>query len=82
MTVVPVNLSFLKNHAVPNICSTKKPDNRNGTGKEEAGGGEETVVGMNHVVMRIPNFVRATVVNRPSKVIKSPYMADIMVPGR
>jgi len=34
-----------------------------------------------NVVFKVGNFVRATVVNRPSKVIKSPYMADILVPG-
>lgn len=32
--------------------------------------------------MKLPKFVRATVVNRPSKVVKSPYMADIIVPGK
>lgn len=36
---------------------------------------------LGNVVMKVTNFVRATVVNRPSKVIKSPYMADILVPG-
>jgi len=35
----------------------------------------------NNIVMRLPPFVRAVVVNRPSKEIKSPYMADITVPG-
>ena len=31
--------------------------------------------------MRLPNIVRATVINRPSKVVRSPYMADIIVDG-
>ena len=33
------------------------------------------------VVLRLENVVRARVVSRPSKVVKSPYMADIMVDG-
>jgi len=33
------------------------------------------------IVMKIPSLIRATVVNRPSKVVKSPYMADILLPG-
>ena len=34
-----------------------------------------------NVIMRLPNIVRATVINRPSKVVRSPYMADIIVEG-
>jgi len=34
------------------------------------------------IVMTLPSLLRATVVNRPSKVVKSPYMADIMLEGR
>jgi len=33
------------------------------------------------VVMNIPGMMKATVINRPSKVVKSPYMADIMLDG-
>ena len=34
-----------------------------------------------NVIMRLPNIVRATGINRPSKVVRSPYMADIIVEG-
>jgi len=33
------------------------------------------------IVMRIPSLLKASVVHRPSKVVKSPYMADILVEG-
>lgn len=33
------------------------------------------------IVMSVPSLLRATVVNRPSKVVKSPYMADIILEG-
>ena len=33
------------------------------------------------IVMRLQEVVRAKVVNRPSKVVRSPYMADIIVEG-
>ena len=36
---------------------------------------------MRKCIFKLENVVRATVVNRPSKVIKSPYMADIIVSG-
>merc|ERR1712154_506618 len=35
----------------------------------------------NKLVMRLGEVVRAKVVNRPSKVVRSPYMADIIVEG-
>ena len=34
-----------------------------------------------NIIMKLPNIVRATVINRPSKVVRSPYMADIVVEG-
>ena len=34
------------------------------------------------IVMSLPKLLRATVVNRPSKVVKSPYMADIIIEGK
>ena len=34
-----------------------------------------------NMIMKLPNIVRATVINRPSKVVRSPYMADIVVEG-
>jgi len=37
---------------------------------------------MRKCIFKLENVVRATVVNRPSKVIKSPYMADIIVSGQ
>ena len=36
---------------------------------------------MKRVVLRLENVVRARVVSRPSKLVKSPYMADILVRG-
>lgn len=42
---------------------------------------EDTTTMKGKVVMSIKGMVRAVVVNRPSKVVKSPYMADIIVEG-
>ena len=36
---------------------------------------------MKRVVLRLENVVRARVVSRPSKLVKSPYMADILIRG-
>jgi len=44
--------------------------------------GKNTPEMKGRVVMSLPSLLRATVVNRPSKVVKSPYMADIILEGK
>merc|ERR1712241_766172 len=59
----------------------KKDSKRNLTKKSLSSEEESESQSDSNIIMRLPNIVRATVINRPSKVVRSPYMADIVVEG-
>ena len=63
----------------PKRKKVKSDEGKTKSNKDEVSvNGDE--VDMN-IVLRLPNVMRAKVVSRPSKVVKSPYMADIIVDG-
>ena len=55
----------------------KGPDSKKSVSSAE----ESEAKSDSNIIMKLPNIVRATVINRPSKVVRSPYMADIVVEG-
>ena len=63
--------------------NSEKPKERKGSIKSEQSNiteiKQKDMTG--RIVMSVPSLLRATVVNRPSKVVKSPYMADIILEG-
>ena len=60
----------------------KKKDSKRNLTKKSVSSVEESESQPDcNIIMRLPNIVRATVINRPSKVVRSPYMADIIVDG-
>ena len=65
-----------------NKTSEKPKENK---GSAEAIKSDKTVIKLKEmsgrIVMSVPSLLRARVVNRPSKVVKSPYMADIILEG-